>query len=299
MRAAIEAYLQMRRALGYYDNDIRPYLMKFARFLDARGDRFLRNEVVLFWLERSSGPRQRLVHAQQLRQLAVYLSGEDPRHEVLPDYSVPAYRRENRIPHIYTDDEVLALLDVLTHEGRSDPVDKAAYGHLFGFLAATGVRIGEALKLRLTDFKGDHVHVRGAKFSKERLVYLDPSTCKVLRTYARSRDPSLDADVLFIGASNKAPSRESVEVRFRKATKALGLLGTEQTGPPRLHDLRHTFAVRSLAACGTDQLSVSTHIVALAAYLGHSSMDETYWYLRTLPELKRQILTSMTGGNHA
>ena len=164
------------------------------------------------------------------------------------------------------------------------------YYHLFGLLAATGLRISEALGLQRNDFTEDGLVVRCGKFGKSRLLPIQASTRQALNDYIAIRTRlGCDGDDLFVVTTGRAPHKVTTHVIFVKLARQLGLRGPGRTRGPRLHDLRHTFAVRSLEACAHDRQAVAHHIAALCTYLGHADVSNTYWYLEATPVLLRDI----------
>jgi integrase len=164
------------------------------------------------------------------------------------------------------------------------------YHHLFGLLAATGLRISEALALQHGDVTDDGLIVRCGKFGKSRLLPLHPTTRAALNRYIviRKKLGGKGKD-LFVVTTGEAPSQNTVYIVFVDLLRQLGLRGPKGSRGPRVHDLRHSFAVRSLQGCGRDRNAVARHMAALSTYLGHSKVENTYWYLQATPALLRDI----------
>jgi integrase len=215
------------------------------------------------------------------------MRAEDNRYEVPPDeaFGRPPFIRY--LPYIYSGQEINQLI-AATRNMRK-PLVGSMYATLFGLLAATGLRISEALALKLGDVTEDGLIIRETKFRKSRIVPLHSSSQQAIKGYiAIRRCPSIADDSLFIGDSGKTPCYRCVSEVFDRLAKAAGLRKVERK-PPRIHDLRHTFAVRSLEQCQHDRQSVSRHMIALATYLGHAKVSHTYWYLHASPLLMQQI----------
>ena len=165
------------------------------------------------------------------------------------------------------------------------------YATLFGLLAATGMRISEALALRLEDVTTDGLIIRQTKFQKSRLLPLHETTRRALDEYLSARmrlGGTLDG-ALLVSITGKAPSYNTVVAVFLRLARSIGLRGKPGRPGPRIHDLRHTFAVRSLEQCRHDRETVARHVVALSTYLGHAHVTDTYWYLHATPILMGQI----------
>ena len=167
------------------------------------------------------------------------------------------------------------------------------YTTLLGLIAATGLRVSEALDLRFTDVQTDGVLlIRRTKFGKSRLVPLHPTVAAVLNHYLdRRRGLPVTDDHVFLSAGNRRISASMVNYTFRRVVRLAGI-ARARTRPCRIHDLRHTFATRALEKCSTGREPVSRHFVSLATYMGHTDIVHTYWYLEATPELMTDIATA-------
>lgn len=194
--------------------------------------------------------------------------------------------RRRPTPYIYTPDEIG---EVLAAARRLRPALRAAtQTALLGLLAGTGMRSGEAMALTRADvdFVEGVITVRHAKFDRMRLVPLHPSVTSKLRDYARKRDrlcrtPS--ADRFFLSVTGRALHRRETDAVFRDITSSIGL--RTDTVHPRVHDLRHAFAVRTLIDAYRNGADISAVLPVLSTYLGHVEPANTYWYLSAVPEL--------------
>jgi integrase len=194
------------------------------------------------------------------------------------------------VPYIYTADEIATLIRAASLLPPCNSIAPLMYATLFGLVAARGLRISEALALRCDDVAEDGLIIRKSKLGKSRIVPLHDTTRNALDRYRAVReklgifDPSL-----FVSASGLPLRYDAVRGVFRRLIRSIGL--QKQTGRlgPRIHDLRHTFAVRSLERCGHDRDAVARHIPALSTYLGHAHVTDTYWYLQATPVVMRQI----------
>jgi integrase len=164
------------------------------------------------------------------------------------------------------------------------------YATLFGLLAATGLRISEALALQITDLTADGLIIRQTKFKKSRLVPLHETTQRALDAYitVRAGVGTFDGS-LFVSVCGRALAYTTVVAVFLELARSIGLRGAPGQRGPRIHDLRHTFAVRALERCPHDRDAVARHLVALSTYLGHVHATTTYWYLQATPFLMEQI----------
>jgi integrase/recombinase XerD len=221
-----------------------------------------------------------------VRGFAKYLQTIDPRHEVPPLELLP-HRRRRSTPYVYDSDEISALLiaaEVLTGSFRV-----ATYRTLIGLLAVTGLRTGEAIALDKADVdlhRGVLI-VRKTKFGKTREVPLHPTTTQALAEYARLRDglaPPRRTPSFFASTVGKRLIYQNVHQTFLRIVYAAGV-ADRRPRRPRIHDLRHTFAVRTVEGWHRAGLDVERQLPLLSTYLGHVSVATTYWYLSAVPEL--------------
>ncbi|WP_338105451.1 tyrosine-type recombinase/integrase [Microvirga tunisiensis] len=281
-----------RRTLGYKLVKAERHLRAFARFAAGRAEPHIRTASVLAWIgtvARTPGARARRL--TDLFLFARFLHAEDPRHEI-PRADV-TWRRETRpIPYIYTADEIARILAAagnLRHQ-TPNPLRRQLYTMLFGLIAATGLRVSEALALRLDDIQpGGVLHIRETKFRKSRLVPLHPTVIDALDRYLEvRRQRAGESDWLFPSVQHRKLCPTTVNYTFRCTLRRAGI-APERSQQPRIHDLRHTFATRVLEQCGAERGAVARHFVALSTYLGHADIRNTYWYLQATPEMMADI----------
>jgi integrase len=289
----VEEYLAYRHALGYQLRKEGQRLRSFARFADEAGHCGpLTTEIALRWARL---PQQavRLYQARRLEvvgTLARYLAAREPGTEIPPRNLLgPAHTR--RPAFIYSDENIAALIQAARALGRTDGLRRHTYATLIGLLACTGLRIGEALALRVTDINWSTavLTVRQTKFHKSRLVPLHPSAIEPLRSYAVTRarcHPLLEDSTFFVSAAGRPLNDEKVRSTFHVLLQQ-AMPGVVPVGRvrPRLHDLRHTFAVGRLLAWYRNGTDIHRAIDQLSAYLGHAKVTSTYWYLTGVPEL--------------
>lgn len=285
LSAAVERYIALHRATGYVFKDESSLLRRFARHAAHRGDDVVHSQTALVWAAEapSAGARRRRLHV--VRRFARCMSSEDPRHEVPPPDSFgPVPPR--RTPYIFAPGAIRGLLDGAAALGPCGSLRPKTYATLLGLLACTGLRISEALALQLQDITDAGLVIRSTKFRKSRVVPLHATTCRALQAYlvARKRHASLDATVFLSEHRTRLPYSTLVAV-FLRLVREIGIHPGPGKPGPRIHDLRHTFAVRSLEQCAGDQQAVDRHMLALSTYLGHACFAHTYWYLQATPQL--------------
>jgi integrase len=283
-------YVDLHRSLGFRFRIQHSLLRNFVTFAEGQGDEFVCVDRALDWAARAPSPPQRRNRLLMVRRFALAMQAEDVRHEVPAADALGHRRFERRIPHIYRPDEIARLMRAAARLQPTGSIKPLMYSTLFGLLAATGMRISEALALRLEGITADGLIIRQTKFQKSRLLPLHETTRRALDQYlsARVRLGTLDG-ALLVSTTGKAPSYNTVMAVFLRLARSIGLRGEPGQRGPRIHDLRHTFAVRSLEQCRPDREAVARHIVALSTYLGHAHVTDTYWYLHATPILMGQI----------
>jgi len=199
------------------------------------------------------------------------------------------YRLTRRVPHIYSRDEIADLVLAATKLSSSDPLQPMTYASLISLLAATGLRISEALHLLVSDITPSGLLIRRTKFQKTRLVPLHETAVAGLGHYlTRRQEMRRGGDHVFVSEEGQPLVYWKVHSMFRTLLKSAGLKASRGRWP-RIHDLRHTFAVRALESSPTGRQRIGQHMLALATYMGHVNINATYWYLETTPELLRDI----------
>ena len=292
---SIDRYLELRRALGHKLDSAEPLLRSFARYADARGAPHIVGETALEWSSQASTARQRAKRLRLIIRLAQFLHAEDPRYEIPPRVlSCPTPPRP--LPYLFSPEEIRRLAHAAAQLLPRRSLRPLTFATLFGLLAVTGLRISEALALRFEDFTNDGLVIRETKFHKSRLVPLHESTAAALSRYLerRQRVPT-EHDRIFVSLKRTPLCYMTVHNTFRRLCANIGLLGTPEGRRPRLHDLRHSVAVRVLEACPQARDQVTPHVLALSTYLGHASLKGTYWYLQSSPQLMRDIASAGEG----
>jgi integrase/recombinase XerC len=288
---AVQAYLVERRRLGFAMHDTE--LRRFACYLDARGHTgSIDEQCQIAWArahvkQRTAGTGTRRL--ETLRPFVHYYRQFEP-NSVVVEPSLLGPKRGRPTPHIYTAEELDALVRAAAQLKPVDPLRPATYSTLFGLLAATGMRRSEALNLLNDDVDpdGQRLVIRLTKFRKSRQLPLHPSTASALLTYRRQRDqlwPRTPARPFFVGCTGMPLRGSTLQSVFTGLRRSLGWRARGDHPKPRIHDLRHTFAVRRVQRWYEDGVSIEQAIFWLCTYLGHGKITDTYWYLTGVPEL--------------
>lgn len=283
-------YLQIRRALGYKLERAEKLLDQYLDHLDAHGEQTITVKNAVGWATLPAAGKNGHWWAFRLsavRGFARYLHALDEAHDVPPADVLPS-RVYRATPYLYSQQEILALMDAtacLRFELR-----RATYRTLFGLLWVTGMRVGETIRLDRDDMDLTHgvVTVRGTKFGKSRELALHSTAVNVVRRYLRLRDrlcrqPVTDA--MLISPAGTRLIYCNVHSTFRELRRRAGLTPHSAACRPRIHDIRHTFAVDTLIGWYRTGVEVQPRLPLLSTYLGHVHPKDTYWYLTAAPEL--------------
>lgn len=296
LRESLKEYLEMRRGLGYKLARAGSELTQFIQFMEDKCATHIDNDLSLEWAQLPTKVQPSMWAARLgfVRGFAKYRSAIDNLTEV-PSIGLLPYRKRRARPYIYNDREIARLLQAALALPPTDGLRRWTYYVLFGLLAVTGLRIGEALNIKLDDVDLDEgiLTVRGTKFGKTRLIPLHQSTQKVLARYIKRRclflgdRPSL---YLFISSTANRLAQSSVSETFYALSRQIGLRHPCANHGPRIHDFRHRFAVRTILTWYRSGKTIEARLPALSTYLGHVSIGCTYWYLSASPELMAMAL---------
>jgi integrase len=287
---AVNRHIDLHRSMGF-KYAVQAYMLRsFADFAQARCEDFVQTESVLEWASSAPSVRQRHDRLLTVRRMAAALNAEDKRHQVPPTEVFGRARRSRRICHIFTQDEIALLLRTASRLTPTASIRPVTYSALLSLIACTGLRVSEALKLDLSDFTEDGLVIRATKFQKSRLVPLHESARRGIQQYVAARNRiATTTSTVFVSQRGCRLPYPTVNATFLHLARSAGLRGGPGLGGCRIHDLRHTFAVRSLEECAGDRRAVERHITALSTYLGHAHVADTYWYLQAAPSLMAQI----------
>lgn len=289
LSTSIDEYLAVRRAAGFQLGVSEMLLHSFASFAAAHGQEHVTTQHAVDWAAQAPSSHQRCRRLDIVRIFAKHARAEDPRHE-LPPRDVFPRRRPPFLPFIYTPDQVQQVLLAASRLPPAGSLRPWMYCTLFSLLAATGLRISEAIALRIEDVTSDGLTVRQTKFRKSRLVPLHSSAEAGLQRYLDRRLRFAGAcDRLFVSLRGRPLVYPTVNAVFLTLVRTIGLHPGPGFRGPRIHDLRHTFAVRVLEACPADRHEAGANMLALSTYLGHAKLVSTFWYLHATPHLLADV----------
>ncbi len=287
----LENYLCLRRSLGHDLAEAARLLPRFVAYLESTGQEFVTLQAALCWSQQPDVPVGSTVWPNRMmavRGFARYMAGIDPRTEV-PPRGLIGRRNHWRAPFIYTDADIATLMGqaqrLIPH-----PLRAATIQTLIGLLAVTGLRVGETIRLDRSDIDWSVgvLLVRQSKFGKSRQIPLTASTLLALERYSRLRDelrphPQCQ-DSFFVSLRGTRLIYSTISLTFRELCDNAAI-GKDAARRPRIHDLRHTFAVRALLGWYREDADVQARLPWLSTYLGHRDPRNTYWYLSAAPEL--------------
>jgi integrase len=288
LREALAGYLAVRRSLGYKLARPEKLLAQFIACLEDAGAATVTTELALAWATLPAGDAN--WHAQRLsvvRAFAAYLHTIDPAAEIPPAGLIPA-RPRRATPYLYSDADIAALITAAA--SLRSRLRVATYQTLVGLLAVTGMRVGEAIRLDRADLDlaSGAITVRQSKFGKSRLLPLHPDTTAALRGYLRLRDrllPHPSTTAVFISPAGTRLLYCNVHATWKLLIASTGLKARSAACRPRIHDLRHSFAVASLLDAYAAGQDGQARLALPSTYMGHVDPGHTYWYLSAAPEL--------------
>ena len=288
---AVADYLALRRSLGFKLREYGACLHEFVSFLEKNGSSHMTNKLAVEYAtqRQDEKPVSWSRRLGIIRGFARYRFGADPKTEI-PPIGLLRFRSRRARPYVYSQAEIRSLLQAALKIESPHKLQPHTYYCLFGLLAVSGLRLGEAINLQPQDVDWSEgvLTIRGAKFGKTRLVPLHRSTLSVMRDYAGLRDKIFARRVLptFLVTSHGTKLEKTNLSRiFRELSRQIGIRKPGVRNGPRLHDFRHRFAIETLLHWYRSGEDVNRRMPVLSTYLGHANVSGTYWYLGSTPEL--------------
>ena len=310
LREAVEQYVALRRSLGFELREPALILRNFVTFAESESASHITVDLVQRWV-RLPSKAQPATWASRLgivRRFAAWHRAMDPRTEVPPEGLIP-YRYCRQSPYIYSDGEIKQIFETASQLPSRKGLRSLTFSTFFGLLAVTGMRMSEALALDRGDVDLDEgvLTIRRTKFGKSRIVPVHASTRKALKSYAEQTArilPSVATTAFFVSERGTRITEWTARYTFAKISQKIGLrVPSKGHGRgPRLHDMRHRFAAKTLINWYRAGLDVEREIPKLSTYLGHRHVNDTYWYLEAVPELLKlatERVSSMYDGGES
>jgi integrase/recombinase XerD len=289
LSGAVDDYITLRRALGFKLGPHPRLLADFVAYVEAAGAETVTIQLAVSWAAQPSdgNPGWWSQRLGVVRGFAAHLRAFDPDTEVPPVGLLPrrSYRPE---PYVYLPEEITALMAAA--RAIADPLGAATLETVIGLIASCGLRPGEALSLERDDLDWTEglLDISNAKFNKHRKVPVHPSTLDALAAYAQLRDrycPRPSAATFFVSKTGTRLIHTKVDNTFAAVARRAGLPRPGTRRPPRLHDLRHHFAISTVVSWYRAGLDVNAQLPLLSTVLGHADPANSYWYLSATPEL--------------
>lgn len=290
----LDRYMGVRRSLGYDLTTSERVLRRFVRFADNAGAAHVDTELFLRWdaslPEACSSTRS--ARLGMVRLFALWLSSIDPAHQAPPRGLLPDRSRRKR-PFIYSEAEIAQIVTEAHELPSIYGMRGLTCATFFGLIAATGLRISEALALDREDLDTltGVLRVRRGKLGRERLLPLDPTVVDRLLAYAAERDRLLGytPEAFFVRGEGSRLTEWSARYDFAQVSQRIGLRERPRYHRhgrgPRIHDLRHTFAVRTMINWYRTGKDPAREMIRLTTWLGHTQPENTFWYIEAVPEL--------------
>lgn len=289
----VDDYLAFKRGLGFELKSRSWMLRDFGRYADRTGHHGpVTVDLAVRWAlsTRSTDPAHAALRLSAVTMFARHRALIDPATEVPPVGLLGRASRPRKHPHIYSEAEIAALLREASLLEPRNGLRPKTYVTFFSLLLSTGLRLSEARRLTRSNvnLSAGLITIRESKFRKSRIVPLHPTTTHALARYAAYREgnAAVPRSEHFF-RTERAPvlTRMSVERNFATLRERLTWSADGRARRPRIHDMRHTFAVRRLLTWYREGVDLDRKIAALATYLGHAKPSATYWYLSAVPEL--------------
>jgi len=291
LKKGLEEYLAVRRALGFKLHLSGRLLHRFVEFAEKERASFITTKLALEWATqpKDAQPAQWANRLSMVRNFAKYHNAIDPRTEI-PSKELLPYHYHRKPPYIYTDAEILKLISAAKKLPSPRGLRAPTLYTLLGLLTVTGMRMSEPINLdrKDVDLKNGILTIRQTKFDKSRLVPVHITTRNKLREYARLRDklcPKPKSPSFFISGRGTRLTDCTVRGWFVILSHQIGLRNPDDSYGPRLHDLRHRFAIKTLLNWYKSGCNVENNMPILTTYLGHGHVTDTYWYISATPEL--------------
>jgi integrase len=290
----LQRYLKIRRSLGYDLSTSEGVLKKFVSFLEANNQTHVTSDLFLQWKQifGKAAPSTWAGRLGMVRLFALWLHSLDPSHEIPPQSLIPSrYRRKQ--PYIYTEDEIRRIIETACLLPSKNGFRAITYPVFFGLVSVTGLRISEAIALndKNVDLEDGVITVYNGKNGKDRILPVTECTKNQLREYARKRDRLLGntPEPFFVLDEGIRLTNCSVRYNFATVCQKIGLRAQQRFHKhgvgPRIHDLRHAFAVRVMMNWYKQGKNIDQEMLKLVNYLGHKNISHTYWYIEAIPEL--------------
>ena len=290
----LQRYLRIRRSLGYKLYTEERILKRFIFFMEQNKETHINADIFLKW-KQEFGKASKITWARRLgviRVFASWLCSLDPLHEI-PSQSLVPFCNNRIPPYIYSDSEIKKIIKAASLLQSKNGIREITYPAFFGLISVTGLRISEAISLNTQDvnLREGIITVHKGKNDNNRKLPITESTNNYLKEYARIRDRFLGQtpEPFFVSDNGIRLTDCAVRYNFAVVSQMIGLRPERKDNKhgvgPRIHDLRHTFAVKVMVNWYKEGKNIDQEMIKLVTYLGHTKPANTYWYIEAVPEL--------------
>lgn len=291
LRKHANDYINLRRKLGFKLIEAERLINNFITFIENENSSFITIKSAFNWAKKPKNILRSCwgTRLSVIRKFSCYVKTIDLRNEI-PPFGLLNYKHQRSKPYIYSDDEILKLLKASLLLKSNQNIRAHTYYTIFGLLAVTGLRISELTSILISDvdFIEGRLIIRKTKNRKSRIIPIHKSTLQVLRRYLYFRnkiEAKNKSSNFFISEEGTNITNFTVRNTFIKLSRKISLRKSTDSFGPRLHDFRHTFAVRTIIQWYKEDADVEVQMPILSTYLGHVKPSDTYWYLSLVPEL--------------
>lgn len=290
LKDEVNSFVEIQQAMGFKFRVQNTLLQQFARFAEQNGETMVCTKSVIEWAGMAPSVAQKRNRLLTVRRFALAVQSENAQYEIPPADVFGHECAKRKIRHLFSSEDISRLLVAASQLKPKETIRPITYTTLFALLSSTGLRSCEAIRLNIDDLTIDGLMIRATKFRKDRLVPIHSSTRQALKDYLNKRKQFSALESAFFVSNNGSRLTYSTIISiYLQLMRSIGLRAKAGIPGPCLHDLRHSFAVRSLEQCCGTRIEISRKITALSTYMGHAHVSDTYWYLQATPLLMAQI----------
>jgi len=293
LKNEINAYVELHRAMGFNYRTPNYLLQSYLRFAEQRNDTVVRSQTVIEWAVMAPSLYQKRNRLLTVRRFSIAMQAENNRYEIPPADIFGHETAKRKIRLLFSPDDIRQLVHAALKLKPAGTIRPKTYSTFFALLSATGLRSSEAIRLNMDDITADGLLIKSTKFRKDRLIPIHATTRQALTEYINDRRQwNYVEPAVFVSNNGARLSYPTIINIYLQLMRTIGLRKKPGEPGPCLHDLRHSFAVKSLEQCHGTRAEVSRQVTALSTYMGHAHVSDTYWYLQATPLLMTQISAS-------
>mgnify|MGYP003384692775 CR=1 FL=1 len=274
LKDEVNSFVEIRQAMGFKFRVQNTLLQHFARFSEQNGETMVCTKSVIEWAGMAPSVAQKRNRLLTVRRFALAVQSENAQYEIPPADAFGHECAKRKIRHLFSSEDISRLLVAASQLKPKETIRPITYTTLFALLSSTGLRSCEAIRLNVDDLTIDGLMIRATKFRKDRLVPIHSSTRQALKEYLNKRKQFSALESAFFVSNNGSRLVYSTIISiYLQLMRSIGLRAKAGIPGPCLHDLRHSFAVRSLEQCCGTRIEISRQITALSTYMGHAHVS--------------------------